>query len=81
MTTTNFLSSAATRETDIEVMRAILSVAGNDEAAAVRIWEDPSNEEGIAIWEIVTGNGLRPATDYCWGASGTHWASTMGMAA
>jgi hypothetical protein len=70
----SFLASADSRETDAEVMQAILKVAGGNATEAVRVWEDPTNPEMIAVWEIVTANGLRPATDYAWGASGTQWA-------
>jgi hypothetical protein len=75
----NFLTSAASRETSYEILEAILFVAGQNEAAAKRIWEDPDQVEGLAIWERVTGNGLRAATEYTWGASGTQWAETLGI--
>jgi len=75
----NFLTSAASRETSYEILEAILFVAGQNEAAAERIWEDPCYEEGLAVWERVTGNGLRAATEYTWGASGTLWAETLGI--
>lgn len=74
----NFISTADSRETSIEVMEAIRAVAGSDEAA-VRVWEDPSYEEALAVWERVTNNGLRDSTNYCWGASGSNWAAAAGI--
>ena len=68
-----FIDSANSRETDPAIMEAILYVAGGDEADAVRIWEEPSREELLAIWERVTRNGLRDATDFCWGSAGSAW--------
>ena len=29
----------------------------------------------IAIWERVTNNGLRDATDFFWGSEGSRWAN------
>ena len=57
---------AHSRETDIEVAKAIFEIAsGEDEADA--IWEDPTEEQWIAIWEIVTKNGLLDGNDFPWG--------------
>ena len=75
---TNFIATANSRETSPEIMEAIRSVAGSD-TAAVLVWEAPSEEEALAVWERVTNNGLIPSADYCWGASGSRWASAVGI--
>lgn len=73
-----FLATAASRETSLELMRAILLVAQGDEDIAERIWEDPTDAETFAIWEIVTQNGLIPSTEFCWGKSaGSNWAMDL----
>jgi hypothetical protein len=66
---TDFIRTADSRQTSHEIMAAIRAVAGND-AAAVRVWEDPTYAESLAVWERVTGNGQRDSSDYYWGASG-----------
>lgn len=69
-----FITTAATRETSVELMAAILAVACNDETVAEAIWEDgPTGEQLVAIVEIVTENGLTETTDYCWGVMGSRW--------
>lgn len=73
-----FIDTASRRETSVEIMEAIFAVAGSEEAA-VRVWEDPTYEEALAIWERVTSNGLRDSTDYCWGAAGSDWADAAGI--
>ena len=75
-----FVASADSRETSPEILRAIAWFADSlDEANAC--WEDP-DRSGVAtvldIWERVTGNGRRPAEDYCWGAAGSRWAPKAG---
>lgn len=70
----SFIETAASRETSIELMQAILQVAGGDEAKAEAIWADgPDNLEMISIIEIVKENGAA-TTDFSWGAAGTNWA-------
>jgi hypothetical protein len=66
---TTFLESRHSRETCIEIMEAILHVAGGDGDEAARIWEDPSDRELLAIWERVTKNGLRDAREFPWGVT------------
>lgn len=80
-TTSEFLSSADSRETSRELMDAILYVAGGDEAVAVRVWEDPTEAEALAVWERVTNNGLTPSNEFCWGVSGSAWARELGVEA
>ena len=75
---TDFISTTDSRETSVEIMEAIRAVAGS-EAAAVRVWEEPSYEETLAVWERVTNNGLRDSTGYCWGAAGSKWAAAAGI--
>lgn len=70
---TQFTATADSRETSPEIMEAIWTVSGKNEAEAVRVWEDPSEEEVTAIWEIVTSNGVRKSSDYTWGANGSRW--------
>ena len=74
----NFIETADSRETSTEIMEAIRAVAGS-ETAAVRVWECPSYEESLAVWERVTNNGNADSTDYCWGTSGSKWASAVGI--
>jgi len=69
-----FIESAASRETSVELMEAILKVSGGNEARAEKIWEDgPSDAEQVAIIEIVTNNGMHETTDFVWGADGSDW--------
>jgi len=75
---TDFINSADSRETSVEIMEAIRAVAGS-ETAAVRVWEEPTYEESMAVWERVTKNGLRDSTNYVWGASGSSWAAAAGI--
>lgn len=73
-----FLRSADCRETSDEIMEAIAWLADGDFKRAVRIWEDPTDEEWLAIWERVTKNGLHPANEFFWGAAGRQWAREIG---
>jgi hypothetical protein len=54
--TENFITTAASRETDERIMYAISKVARSG-AEAVRIWENPTAAELVAVAEIATGNG------------------------
>lgn len=75
----NFIDTAASRETSPEIMSAILAVAGGDDTRADRVWNEPTIEEALAVWEIVTSNGVRNPSEYCWGADGARWASQLGV--
>lgn len=75
---TDFLNTAASRETSPELMDAILHIAGN-EAAAVRVWEEPTEAEALAVWERVTKNGLIDSAEFVWGAAGSDWAKQLGI--
>lgn len=73
-----FIESAASRETSTELMEAILKVAQDDESRAEDIWEDgPSDAELTAIVEIVTKNGMYDTTDFFWGAAGSNWEEAL----
>lgn len=71
----NFIESASSRETSVEIMEAILKVANGNEQIAEQIWEDASDAELVAIIEIVTNNGMHETTDFVWGAAGEEWAA------
>ena len=75
-----FVASAVSRETSPEIMEAIVFFA-RSRGEAEELW----NGDGfgricdlIDLWEHVTKNGLRDATDFCWGAAGTHWYADLG---
>jgi hypothetical protein len=72
-----FLHSGSSRETSQEIIAAIFSVAQRDDVNAERIWSEPTPAELLAVWEIVTKNGLRAAADYCWGAAGYQWGDAV----
>lgn len=42
-----------------------------------RIWQDPTPDEKIAIWEAVTRNGLCQSTEFIWGLEGEEWAKDI----
>lgn len=73
-----FIESADSRQTSTKIMEAIFYVSGRSESKSIRIWENPTIAEAIAIWERATNNGLHPSTDYHWGASGSNWATDTG---
>jgi plasmid stability protein len=72
----HFIDSGDSRETSPEIMEAIADLAKNP-AEAERIWQDPTEEEDLAIWERVTKNGLLPADDFFWGEMGSAWAKDI----
>jgi hypothetical protein len=74
----DFLSSVDSRETSPEILEAISRLA-RDDAEAVAIWEAPTYEHALAIWELVTNNGLRDSTEYFWGSAGSRWAAELGL--
>jgi hypothetical protein len=75
----NFIESANSRETSKEIMEEILWLAAGNEDEAVRIWEEPTEPEMIAIRERVTQNGLIDSEEFCWGYEGTKWASGINV--
>jgi hypothetical protein len=73
---TDFIETADARKTSPELMEAIFRVAGRSPIAAEFIWEmGPTEDELCAIVEIVTNNGMYETTDFCWGVSGSNWAT------
>lgn len=73
----SFIDRAESLNTDREILEAILYVASGDEDAAMLIWCAPSQEQLVAIWERVTGNGVRPADEFFWGSFGDSWACAI----
>ena len=74
-----FLQEADSRNTSAEILEACWWAAFGDYQEAVRVWEDPTDNEALEIWARVTNNGLRPASDFCWGAADTSWAVQLGI--
>ena len=68
----NFTGSADSRETSIEIMDAIEWLA-DDELGALEIWEAPTEEQIMSVWERVTKNGLIE-NEFFWGGS-VDWAN------
>ena len=71
----DFIATGDSRETSKEIMEAIAFFA-RGKAEAEKLWEG----EGFGticsptdLWEHVTGNGRRDPSEFCWGASGSHW--------
>jgi len=62
-----------TTETSQEILDAIAACSA-DRTEQERIWNDPTEEELIAIWEFVTKNGLIASTAFFWGVEGHRWA-------
>lgn len=76
----DFIASGNARETSREIMEAIAFFARNSDEAE-SLWAAPQAGTIASpsdIWEHVTRNGLRNASDYVWGAAGTNWASHIG---
>lgn len=72
-----FVATSDSRETSVEIMRAIAEIARSVEEAE-NIWESVDDRELVAIVEIATGNGREDTRDFCWGASGSRWADGNG---
>jgi hypothetical protein len=58
---------ALSHETDLEIAAAIFNLCDGTASAMGRIWQAPSREEWLSIWERVTSNGLFKGSDYQWG--------------
>ena len=77
-----FIATGDNRGTSPEIMEAIAFFARNADEAET-LWRgdgfgaiaNPSD-----IWEHVTRNGLRDASNYIWGAAGADWAAQIGTA-
>lgn len=74
-----FLQESDARSTSPEILEACWCVSDRTYDGADRVWVDPTDDESLEIWSRVTNNGLRPASDYCWGAAGRQWASQFGL--
>lgn len=74
-----FLQESESRETSPEILEACWWAAAGDYPEAVRVWEDPTDDESLEIWSRVTKNGRIPSSDYCWGAAGRQWAIQFGL--
>jgi hypothetical protein len=68
MTTTNWINA--------DVINAALDLATRRRDVA-DILSEPTYEEALAVWENVTGNGMRPANQYNWGAAASAWPDLM----
>lgn len=73
----NFIASAGSRETSVEIMKAIAWFA-RDLNEAESLWSGDGIGKVASISDIVervTNNGLRgEPSDYVWGAAGSNWA-------
>jgi len=74
-----FLLESDSRNTSPEILEACWWAANGNYPEAVRVWESPTDDEAIEIWARVTNNGLRLATNFCWGAAGRQWARQFGL--
>lgn len=71
-----FVSESDSRETSPEILKAIATIA-RDYDEAVRIWEEPTEEELERIYNLVTEDERYHPTEFVWGAVGTHWADSI----
>jgi hypothetical protein len=73
-----FIATAASRETSIEVMRAIAFFA-RDLSEAEAIWDGDAIDCTMQdIWENATSNGAKNV-DLCWGDAGEAWADDFAV--
>jgi len=64
----NFIDSANSRETSVEIMIAIANIACSL-AHAEQIWEDADQHTVQEICDALEN----PSSSYCWGAAGSDW--------
>jgi len=64
----DFIDSADSRETSVEIMIAIANIACSL-AHAEQIWEDADQHTVQKICETLEN----PPSSYCWGAAGNDW--------
>ncbi len=70
-----FIASASARETSAEIMDAIAFNARNLQEAE-KLWRGEGFgviAHPVDIWEHVTKNGLRDASEFQWGEAGSDW--------
>jgi hypothetical protein len=75
----DFIATADSRETSREILEAIAFFAA-DLAEAEALWA--GDGFGVVcqvsdLWEQVTQNGLRDATEFFWGAAGRNWFDAL----
>ena len=68
---TDFLNSAASRETSQEIIDAIWKLAGGDEKLAKKIWNAPSEPQQVDILDMI--KELGDPEDFVWGDHGDQW--------
>lgn len=72
----DFLDSADSYQTSIEIMEAIVKIASNP-VEALDIWAEPNDVELLRVWEIVTKNGNIHSGSFFWGRAGVGWAQDL----
>jgi hypothetical protein len=75
-----FIATAASRDTSIEVMRAIAFFA-RDLTEAEAIWDGDAIDIACTmqdLWENATSNGAKNV-DLCWGDAGEAWADDFAV--
>lgn len=71
-----FIATGKSRETSTEIMEAIAFFARDIDEAEM-LWNGDGFDKIASLSDIrehVTRNGLRDASDFCWGAAGENWA-------
>ena len=63
------VSFANSHETSEEIVEAIVWLAQDNGDKAERIWQEPTDEEKLAIWQRATKNGSIDDEDLFWGES------------
>lgn len=69
---------AQTHETDDRIAEAIGYLADGDTNVAERIWQEPTDDEIIEIWERATRHGLYDDREMQWGVQTLHEVVTGG---
>jgi hypothetical protein len=64
-------------ETSPEILDAIARCTDGESAHIASIWDDPSDEELLSIWQHVTQNGLMDSHAFTWGTMGRNWADDI----
>lgn len=72
-TAATFVASAERGETSMEIVVALLEIAGYNLDLAAAYWADPSDTIITNVYEIVTKNGLIDGGGFFWGAAGNTW--------
>ncbi len=72
----DFISTTASLTTSVDIIDAITYIAP-DEEEAVRIWDESTRQEVIAIWLLVMRDGEISSDNCFWGALGTCWGDEI----